>query len=87
MSQAIGCAECGHIACVCRIKASHDDGCKFRLSATCAIPIECEHGYDVCPTCDPCTCSAATIRKRIAADRLRLWDVRPVFIYVPRVRV
>ncbi len=21
-----------------------------------ATIIECEHGYDVCPECDPCTC-------------------------------
>lgn len=53
----IGCTKCGHLACVCAIQAAHDKGCKFRFSATCAVPVECEHGYDVCPICDPCTCS------------------------------
>ena len=47
---------CGHVACVCALKSRHGDGCKFRLAATCAVGIECAHGYDVCPTCDPCTC-------------------------------
>lgn len=28
-----------------------------RAVGPCAV--ECEHGYDVCPTCDPCTCGAA----------------------------
>lgn len=34
----------------------HNERCKFRRSATCAVAIECEHGYVVCPICDPCTC-------------------------------
>lgn len=38
--------------CVCH----HDKGCQFRVSITCAVPIECEHGYDVCPQCDACNC-------------------------------
>lgn len=53
--RAAGC-DCGHISCVCAILRGHVDGCKFRLAATCAIPIECDHGHDVCPECDPCTC-------------------------------
>lgn len=48
--------DCGHIVCVCHIKKNHKDGCKFRLASTCAVPFECEHGFDACPTCDPCTC-------------------------------
>ncbi len=35
----------------------HVRRCRFRIAATCAAAIECEHGFDVCPTCDPCTCS------------------------------
>ena len=51
------CKTCGHIVCVCDIKAKHKEGCNYRLSATCAVPIECEeHGRDVCPICDKCTC-------------------------------
>lgn len=52
----IGCKECKHLACVCDIIAKHSEDCKFRKSSTCAIPIECQHGFDVCPECDPCTC-------------------------------
>lgn len=51
------CTTCGHLACVCDILAAHVEGCRFRLAATCAIPIECDHGRDVCPICDPCTCA------------------------------
>ena len=34
----------------------HNKACRFRIAETCALPVECEHGYDVCPKCDPCTC-------------------------------
>lgn len=51
------CRGCGHLACVCGIIEGHPDPeCRFRRSATCPVPIECDHGYDVCPECDPCTC-------------------------------
>lgn len=50
-----GCT-CGHIACVCNIKARHKPDCKFLIAATGPIGIECEHGSDVCPICDPCEC-------------------------------
>ena len=53
----IGCETCGHLACVCLIQSLHGPTCKFRVSATCAVPIECEHGRDCCPICDPCTCN------------------------------
>lgn len=57
MSTTVGCDVCGHLACVCSIKEKHPDPeCRFRVSATCAVPIECDHGYDVCTKCDPCTC-------------------------------
>ncbi len=40
------------------IATGHKEECKFRVATECAIAIECEHGYDVCPKCDPCTCAA-----------------------------
>lgn len=40
-------------------RAPHDHTCAFRIASECAIAVECEHGYDVCPTCDPCTCASA----------------------------
>lgn len=53
-----GCDKCGHLACVCVIQGRHAKGCKFRIAATCAVGIECEHGRDCCPECDACTCGA-----------------------------
>lgn len=52
------CPVCDFIGCcVCKIKAHHWPWCKFRNAMACPVAIECEHGYDVCPRCDPCTCS------------------------------
>ena len=45
-----------HIDCICNVKDSHDSDCKFRRAIQCPVAIECDHGYDVCPVCDPCTC-------------------------------
>lgn len=53
-----GCAVCDRIACVCALKSRHADDCRFRIAATCAVGIECDHGRDCCPICDPCTCGA-----------------------------
>lgn len=52
----VGCETCGHLACVCGIRREHDEECKFRIAATGSVGIECSHGRDVCPVCDPCTC-------------------------------
>lgn len=54
----MSCEKCGMLACVCSLEARHAADCRFRVAAACAVGVECEHGYDVCPTCDPCTCSA-----------------------------
>jgi hypothetical protein len=54
--------KCGHIACVCDIIAVHRPKCPFRLSATCPVGIECKHGRDTCPKCDPCTCRTPEAR-------------------------
>lgn len=34
----------------------HFDGCQFKKAATTRVAVACEHGYDTCPLCDPCTC-------------------------------
>jgi hypothetical protein len=57
-SEKIGCDKCGHLACVCVMQKRHKIACAFLISATCAIPIECRHGRDVCSICDPRTCGA-----------------------------
>jgi len=38
------------------IAKGHKRSCKFRAALVSSAAIECEHGYDVCPKCDPCTC-------------------------------
>jgi hypothetical protein len=35
----------------------HMPGCRHRAAIECTVAIECDHGYDVCPTCDACTCT------------------------------
>ena len=52
------CDKCGFIDCVCEIRKTHKEDCRFRRSACCPVAIECDHGFDVCPECDPCTCEA-----------------------------
>lgn len=50
--------DCKQITCVCATVRAHREGCRFRFAVACAVPITCDHGYDVCPICDPCTCDA-----------------------------
>lgn len=53
----VTCGVCGHFACVCGIRAEHVEACRYRAAAACPVAIfECDHGHDVCPICDPCTC-------------------------------
>lgn len=40
-------------------RREHLPECAFRIASECAAAIECEHGFDCCPTCDPCTCRRA----------------------------
>ena len=47
---------CGMIYCVWSKVRFHKDHCKYRKALLSPVGIECEHGYDVCPTCDPCNC-------------------------------
>ena len=64
-------AECDKaqlVCCICRLVRQHpDDTCSFRRSATCPIPIECDHGRYVCPECDPCTCRKPEVDQIIIA--------------------
>lgn len=50
------CKKCGYISCVCRVRETHEDGCRLRISMECPVGVACDHGYDVCPICDKCTC-------------------------------
>jgi hypothetical protein len=49
--------DCQLISCVCAEARTHEPKCRHRVALTCAVAIVCEHGSDVCPQCDPCTCS------------------------------
>ena len=35
----------------------HDRNCGFFRAATSALGVECPHGREVCPLCDPCLCT------------------------------
>jgi hypothetical protein len=54
--QDIFCSTCGYANCICQVRKEHVEGCQYLTSMRCPVGIECEHGYDVCPLCDPCTC-------------------------------
>lgn len=41
----------------------HESGCPELRARTCSGAIECAHGYDCCPICDPCTCGARSLPK------------------------
>jgi hypothetical protein len=50
--------SCQMISCVCIEVEKHPDlACRYRKSLLCPVAIYCDHGYDVCPECDPCTCN------------------------------
>lgn len=42
-----------------RPPSRHKPDCTFWRALSGPVAIECEHGYDVCPICDPCTCQDA----------------------------
>lgn len=53
------CATCGNYAtCVCELKKKHKRTCRYLRAAMLGIEIECEHGFQACPKCDPCDCGA-----------------------------
>lgn len=56
MTTIVACSTCGHFACVCAVRKEHVESCRYRIARASSVAIECDHGYDVCPTCDPCTC-------------------------------
>lgn len=36
---------------------NHARYCRFRVAREGALAVVCDHGFDVCPECDPCTCA------------------------------
>lgn len=39
-----------------KIERHHEPDCALVRASSCTTAIECEHGFDVCPKCDPCSC-------------------------------
>jgi hypothetical protein len=39
----------------------HERDCEYRRAAIAGVTYECEHGHQVCPVCDPCTCERPQI--------------------------
>jgi len=50
------CEKCKRLACICPEKERHHEHCWYLQAVSCSAAIECPHGHDVCPQCDPCTC-------------------------------
>ena len=46
----------GHVRHLRSALWNHRRDCRLRIAIDGAAGIECEHGHDVCPKCDPCTC-------------------------------
>lgn len=55
--------NCGLIQCACAESRQHKPTCRYRISLTCAVAIECEHGNEVCAVCDACDCGATSPEK------------------------
>lgn len=54
----ITCAECGYFkfACICKLKLVHREDCRFLRAARLTVELACDHGFQACPICDPCSC-------------------------------
>lgn len=53
----IGCPHCGNLCtCTCKIQREHSEGCRYRRAAQMSVELACDHGFQACPICDPCTC-------------------------------
>lgn len=50
----------------------HQPRCRFRIAHLGAAGIECQHGFDACPVCDPCTCDGRKAPKVEPPKRVRL---------------
>jgi len=57
-----------------RIKREHLPECAYRLASTGRVPVQCDHGFDCCPECDPCTCAAVRLKD---AKRLPIKAKKP----------
>lgn len=65
-SETVVCPRCQFVClhpgrdCAC-VPNKHAADCRFYIAATLQFGIECDHGYDVCPQCDPCCGAGVSI--------------------------
>ena len=52
------CPGCGSVTCYCEQKARHRGDCRYLRAARLSFELACDHGYQACPECDPCSCGA-----------------------------
>lgn len=53
------CLKCDNlVTCICTLKEQHKPNCRYLIVAGLSVEIPCDHGYQACPTCDPCTCGS-----------------------------
>jgi hypothetical protein len=58
------CGKCGLIieSCVCALREKHMPDCRYLIAASLSVELVCEHGFQACPRCDPCSCGAGEDR-------------------------
>lgn len=56
------CDKCGHFHCICPVRERHKEDCRFRRAVELSVELACDHGFQVCPVCDPCDCGAGEDR-------------------------
>ena len=47
---------CFVICEACDARRIHLPECPYLRALACPVAVECQHGHDVCPECDACTC-------------------------------
>lgn len=56
------CDTCGYRECVCEIRKTHTETCRYRRAMEMMIAVYiCEHDRNVCAICDSCDCPAGFI--------------------------
>ncbi len=60
------CVRCGNLVhCTCTLQERHQPGRRFVRAAMLSVELACEHGYQACPLCDPCSCEPKREEKGI----------------------
>lgn len=55
----VACPGCGNLVeCTCDAEKKHKEDCRYLAAMRLSVELECEHGFQACPECDPCDCGA-----------------------------